>query len=133
VSHENVEIVWNAFHTFGAEGIEAALSFASPDVVWYPTDRWLDDSAYRGYDGMRMLAASFSENFEGFRYDVHDIRDAQDHVVVLADMAGRIKGSATEVSQRLGFVMSGFRDGAFSEVRAFSSWSEALKAVGQEE
>ncbi len=52
MSQENVELVCNAFQTFGAEGIGAALSFFSPDVVWYPTDRWLDGSAYRGHDGM---------------------------------------------------------------------------------
>ena len=130
MSQENVEIVQSAFRTFGAEGIDASLSFVSPDVVWYPTDRWLDDSAYRGHDGMRRLAAAFSENFDDFRYDVHDIRDAQDYVVAVVDMCGRIKHSEAEVSQRRGFVVSGFRDGTFREVRTYPSWSEALKAVG---
>jgi len=129
MSQENVDIVRNAFHTFGAEGIDAALSFFSPDVVWYPIDRWLDGSAYRGHDGMRKLAAAFSENFDHFRYDVHDIRDAQDRVVALVDMTGLIKHSESEVSQRRGFVISGFLDGKFREVRSFPSWSEALKAV----
>ena len=77
MSRRNVETVRNAFDTFGAKGIDAALLFFSPDVVWYPIARWLDDSAYRGHDGMRRLAAAFSENFDDFRYDVHGIRDAQ--------------------------------------------------------
>jgi ketosteroid isomerase-like protein len=51
VSQQNVEIVRNAFRTFSAEGIDAALSFYSPDVVCYTIERWLDDSAYRGHDG----------------------------------------------------------------------------------
>jgi ketosteroid isomerase-like protein len=130
MSEENVEIVRNAFQTFSAEGIDAALSFFSPELVWYPTDRWLDGSAYRGHDGMRRLAASFSENFDDFRFHVLEIRDAQDRVVARVDMTGRIKRSGTEVSQRLGFVVSGFRDGTFREVRAFPSWSEGLKAAG---
>ncbi len=129
MSDENVEIVRNAFKTFGAQGIDAALSFCSLDVVWYPTDRWLDSSAYRGHDGMRRLAAAFSENFDDFRYDVHDVRDAQDRVVALVDMTGRIKHSESEISQRLGFVITGFRDGTFAEIRAFPNWSEALEAV----
>jgi ketosteroid isomerase-like protein len=128
-----VEVVRDAFQTFGAEGIDAALSFFSPDLVWYPTDRWLEGSAYRGHDGMRRLAAAFSENFDDFRYEVHDIRDAEDRVVALIDMTGRIKHSGAEVSQRLGFVVSGFRDGTFREVRAFASWPEALEAVGLSE
>jgi ketosteroid isomerase-like protein len=133
MSQENVEIVRNAFQTFSAKGIDAALSGFSPDVVWYPTDRWLDDSAYRGHEGIRSLVAAFSENFDDFRYDVHDVRDAQDGVVALVDMIGRIKHSGSEVSQRLGFVVSGFRDGTFREVRAFPSWHDALEAVGLEE
>ncbi len=132
MSQANVEIVREAFQTFGAEGIDAALRYFSPDVVWYPIDRWLDDSAYRGHDGMQRLAAAFSENFDDFRYDVNDIRDAADRVVALVDMIGRIKGSTAEVNQRRGFVISGFRDGEFREVRSFPSWCEALKAVGLE-
>jgi ketosteroid isomerase-like protein len=130
MSRENVEIVRNAFDTFSAEGIDAALSFCSPDVVWYTTDRWLDGSAYRGHDGMRRLQAAFSENFDDFRFEVHDTRDAQDRVVALIDMTGRIRHSGAEVSQRLGFVVSGFRDGTFRDVRAFPSWHEALEAAG---
>jgi hypothetical protein len=37
------------------------------------------------------------------------------------------------IRQRLGFVVSGFRDGTFREVRAFPSWDEALEAVGLSE
>ena len=45
-------------------------------------------------------------------------------------MIGRIKPTGVEVSQRLGFVVSGFRDGTFGEVRAFPSWHDALEAAG---
>jgi len=55
----NVETVRDAFQTFSANGIDAALSCFSPDVVWYTTDRWLDDSAYRGHEGIRSLVAAF--------------------------------------------------------------------------
>ncbi len=130
MSQENVEIVRDAFETFSAEGIDAALSFFSPDVVWYPIKRWVDDPAYHGHDGMRRLAAGFSENFDDFRYDVHDIRAAQERIVALVDMKGRIKHSRSEVSQRRGFVVSGFRDGMFREIRSFPSWDDALEAVG---
>ena len=56
---------------------------------------------------MQRFEAAFSENFDDFRYEVHDIRDAQDRVVALVDMIGRIKHSGAEVSQRLGFVIVG--------------------------
>jgi uncharacterized protein len=130
MSQDHVELVRSAFQSFSAEDIDAALSFCSPDVVWYTTDRWLDGSAYRGYDGMRSLAAALPGHLEDFRFEVHEIRDAQDRVIACVDMVGRINDSEAEVSQRLGFVVSGFRDGTFREVRSFPSWSEALEAVG---
>lgn len=79
---------------------------------------------------MQRIEAAFSENFDDFRFHVQEIRDAQDRVVARVDMTGRIKNSGAEVSQRLGFVVSGFREGRFREVRVFASWYEALKAAG---
>ena len=133
MSQENVELVRNAFQTFGEEGVEAAVAFFQPDFVWHTTDRWLEGAAYRGHDGLRKLAAAFSENFDSWGYDVHDVLDAQDSVVALTHMTGRIKNSTQSISQPLGLVVSDFRDGKIVEVRAFASWQEALKAVGLEE
>ena len=133
MSQENVETVRGAFETFSAEGVDAALPYFASDFVWYPTDRWLDGFEYRGHDGVRRLATSFSENFDDFRYEIHEIRALQDRVVALVDMIGHIKHSGSEVSQQLGFIVSGFSDGTFREVRAFPSWHAALKAVAPAE
>jgi ketosteroid isomerase-like protein len=130
MSQENVTVVRDAFHTFNTQGIDAALSFFGHDLVWYTTDRWVDGSAYRGHDGMRRLTAAFTENFDDLRFDVDDIRDAQDRVVALIHMTGRIKGSESPISQPVGLVVSDFRSGAFGTVRAFATWDEALRAVG---
>jgi ketosteroid isomerase-like protein len=130
MSQENVEIVRNAFRAFAAGGTEAALSFFAPGFVWYVTDRWVEDSAYRGHEGMRRLAAGFSDNFDRWGYEVHDTRDAGDRVVALVEMTGQIKHSGGPISQPLGLVVSDFHDETFGEVRAFPSWREALEAVG---
>lgn len=85
-----IDLVRSAFQSFSAEDIDAALSFCSPDVVWYTTDRWLDGSAYRGYDGMRSLAAALPGHLDDFRFEVHEIRDAPDRVVACVDMVGSL-------------------------------------------
>ena len=90
MSQENVNLVRSAFQSFSAEDIDAALSFCSPDVVRYTTDRWLDGSAYRGYDGMRSLAAALPGHLDDFRFEVHEIRDAPDRVVACVDMVGSL-------------------------------------------
>jgi ketosteroid isomerase-like protein len=133
MSHQNVTVVRDAFRTFNTQGIDAALSFFGHRLAWYTTDRWVDDSAYRGHNGMRRLTAAFTENFDDLRFEVRDIRDAQDRVVALIHMTGRIKGSESPISQPVGLVVSDFRSGRFEEVRAYATWQEALKAVGLEQ
>ena len=123
----------DAFQTFGEEGVEAALAFFRPDFVWYTSDRWLEAAAYRGHNGLRKLVAGFSENFDTWGYDLHDVLDAHEAAVALTHMTGQIKNSTQSISQPLGVVVSDFRDGKIGEVRAFASWHEALKAVGLEE
>ena len=131
MASENVELVRKALQAFATGGVEAALPFLSPGVVWYPTDRWLEGRAYRGHDGMRELAAAFSDNFDEWTWgEVHDIRDAQDLVVAAVTMTARIKNSDSPISQRLGLVVSELLDGAIVEVRVFPSWPEALEAAG---
>ena len=130
MSQQNVELVRNAFHALGTGGIEAALSFFATDVVWYTSDRWLEGRAYRGHDGMRQLVAAFSENFDGWAYELEDIRDADDRVVALTYMTGRIKNSRQSVNQSPGLVVSDFRGATFGEVRAFPTWHQALEIGG---
>jgi uncharacterized protein len=133
MSRENVELVRGAFEAFGTGGVEAALPYFSPSFVWYTTDRWLEGSAYRGHDGLRELAAAFSENFDNWGYGVQDVRAAGDRVVALAEMTGQIKNSGTPISQPLGLVIANFHDSMLGEIRAYPSWSEALAAAGLSE
>jgi ketosteroid isomerase-like protein len=130
MSQQNVELVRDAFQALGTGGIEAALSFFAPDVVWYTTDRWPEGRAYRGHGGMRQLVAAFSENFDGWAYELEDIRDADNRVVALTYMTGRIKNSRQSVSQSLGVVVSDFRGATFGEVRVFPTWHQALVVGG---
>jgi len=128
-----VEVLRSAIHVFNTRGIDAALPFFRDDVVWYPTSQWIEESAYRGHDGLRELSTAFSQNFDGLGYEVHDIREANGRVVACVEMAARIRNSGQPISQPLGLVVSGFHDGTFGEIRVFPSWAEALNAVGLEE
>jgi ketosteroid isomerase-like protein len=133
VSQENVEVVRASFEAFNAGGIEALLLLAPPDLAWYPVAEWLEDPVYRGHDGARKLTAAFTENFDDWAWEVHEIRDAGDRVVVLTEMTGQIRDSGVPIRQQIGIVSSDFRDGTAHETRFFRTWQEALKAVGLEE
>ena len=130
MSQDNVDIVRSAFAARQSDGSEAALRFFASDVVWLPAEEWPDGAEYRGHDGMRRLTASFSENFDDLAFDVHELRDVGDRVLVRVDLTGIIKDSGQTIRQPRGFVVSDFRDGRFGHIQTFASWQEALDAVG---
>ena len=133
MSQENVDHVRRSFAAFADDGVEAAVLFATPDAVIYSMPGWPDDAEYHGPDGFRKLAGQWEENFEDFGFEVFDVRDAGAAVVALVDMTGRIKGSRASVNAQIGAVFSDFRDGLFGCSRYFSTWQEALEAVGLSE
>jgi hypothetical protein len=124
--------VRRALEAANVGGVEAALPFYAADVVFYPVAGWAEDAEYRGHDGVRKLNAIFTKAFDDFAWDVREIRDAGERVLVLTDMTGRIKGSAAPIRERYAVVCSDFRDGTFGEVRFFKTWHEALEAVALE-
>jgi len=128
-----VDHVRRAYVAFADGGVEAAVVFAAPDAVIRSMPGWPDDAEYHGPDGFRKLAAQWAENFDDFGFEVFDVRDAGDSVVALVDMTGRIKGSRASVNAQIGAVFSDFRDGLFGYSRYFSTWQDALEAVGLSE
>lgn len=132
MSGENADLVRRAFEVHESEGIEASLRFFAPDVAWYTTDRWLEVDVYRGHDGMRAVQGEWAANFDNWGWAPQAIRDAGERVVVLAEMTGQVKGSGVPISRQLGLVVSDIHDGTMGTIRAYSSWAEALEAVGLE-
>ena len=133
MSQQNVELVPKVMTAFSTGGIGAALPLCAQDVVWYPSTEWLEDPAYRGRDGLRRASAIWTDNFDDVAWEVHEIRDVQERVVVLAELDGRIKDSGVPIREAFGIVVSDFRDGMIGEFRAFLTWQGALEAVGLRE
>ena len=139
MSQGNVEIVRNAFAAYSIGGIESALPFFSPDVVSYPDpeqapllDR-VEKPPYRGHDGARTLDAMWAGAFDDYAWELHEIRDVQEGILVLAFLTGRSKEAGVPIRQRAGVVFSEFRDGMIGQVRYFLTWQQALEAAGLSE
>jgi len=125
-----VELVRRTFEAFSAGGVEAVLPLYSPDVIWYPPPEWIEDAVYRGHDGVRRLTAVWTDNFDDFAWELHEIREVQERVLVLAETTGQIKGSGDPIREAFGVVLSDFRDGTIGEVHFFNTWQQAREAVG---
>jgi ketosteroid isomerase-like protein len=129
MSRETVELVRKTVELFGAGGTEALLPCYATDVVVYSVPGWVEDSLYRGHDGIRRLMALWTENFDDIAFDLHEIREVQDRVLALFELTGSINGSGVPIRQPFGAVSSDFRDGTIGEIRFFLGWDDALKAV----
>ena len=87
---------------------------------------------YKGHVGVRKLIA-WLDDFDDLGWEIHEIREERDRVLVRADLTGRMKASGGVIHQAFGAVCSDFRDGMIGEWRWFRTWPEALKAVGLSE
>ena len=132
MSEENVAIARRTQEGFLEGGIEAALSGFAPDVIAYPFPEWVEDSEYRGHDGLRTLIAIWTDNFDEFEIHIHEFRDLGDQVLCLGETAGKIKGSAQPIRQELGSSTPNFRGGQIGETRNFLSWAQAKEEAGVE-
>jgi ketosteroid isomerase-like protein len=133
MSQENVELVRRVVEAHNAGGAEAMLPYMADDVLWHPVPEWIEDTEYRGHEGVRKLMSIFTDNFDAYALGVKQIKPAGDRVVLLAEQLGRIKRSGAPVRQPMGCVISNIRGGKIGETHFFLSWQEALEAAGLSE
>lgn len=132
MSQKNVEIVRRSFEAYASGGIEATFPFYASDIVWDPGAEWVEETVYRGHEGIRQIDRVFLENFDDYRLQLHDVRAAGDRVVALYEAIGRIKGSTKTIRQPVAIVIDEIRDGKITAVRSYFTWARALHAVGLE-
>jgi len=125
----NVELVSRAFDTFDREGLEPVLPFIAEDVAIHSLPDWPDDSEYRGHDGFRKLTAAWTEHFDGFGFDVEEIRGAGEEVAVRLRLKGQAKVSGMPLADEIGAVFA-FGDDRVREIRYLPTWEDALAAAG---
>ena len=126
---EDVEVVKAAIAAFNRGGIETALQYLDEGIEWVGPPEWLEKHLYKGHEGMREIAAQWTENFDEYRVDPVEFLDADSCVVVLAFQRGRIKGSSVPIENQISYVWT-VRDGKSVHVQVFT-WDEALAQIGR--
>ena len=85
--------------------------------------------SYRGHEGIRDLQRLTAEVFDQFHYEVDDLLDAGDSVLVLGRIRARGVQSGATGAQH-GAVVFHLRDGLIVAYRSYMDRQEALAAVG---
>ena len=145
MSQEYVQIVRAATEAVkNPEGIarlargDFDFSFIDPEIEW-DASRAADvipdlADVYWGYEGISTYWRRWLEAWRYMEFDVQDILDAGDEIVVLIcnqRQWGRYTGIASEIPPFA--LIYPFRDGKVVRFRVFPDHDTALKAVGLEE
>jgi ketosteroid isomerase-like protein len=145
MSQQNVEIVRAATEAVKSpDGIarlargELDFTFIDPEIEWDASQSGdlVPDLAdiYRGHEGVRTYWRRWLEAWRYLEFEVQDILDAGDDIVVLiCDQRqwGRYTGIVSELPPFA--LIYTFRDGKIVRCRILPNHASALKAVGLEE
>jgi uncharacterized protein len=133
MSRKNVELVTRALE--GApDDPEAFFAVFDRDVDWDTSGGALPDTKthYHGIQGVRDFFRRWIGPFDDFGYEVEEVVDAGDSVVLLLHQWGSGKGSGITVDSRFWQVWT-LRNGKVVRFQHFPEKARALEAAGVRE
>ena len=134
MSEENVEIVRALTEAFQRRDYERAGGFYDPEIEWHTGTEGVAPGmagVYRGMDGAREFFERWLSAWTDLRFEIEDIRDAGDQVVLLIGdqtQTGRKSGVAIEFPPH-GFVFT-VRDRKIVRAHWYPDQESALEAAG---
>jgi uncharacterized protein (TIGR02246 family) len=129
MSQEHVEIVRRFFEAWNRGDIAGFIRLTHPDGEFLLPRNLVEGGSYRGLDGLRRAYADLGESWDSVHIDIEEVREFDDHVVVLARNLNVGKHGGPRVEQESAFVLT-IRNGKIAYERPYQSHHEALEAVG---
>lgn len=133
MSEENVANARRAYEHFVATGEPLEAAIHRDFVLDMSTFRgWLERQRYEGLVGLREFIDDWFDTWEeGGAFDVTELREADEKVLVLIHLRGRAKGSGVPVEMEISHLLT-FKDGQQLQLAAYASHAEGLAAAGIE-
>jgi ketosteroid isomerase-like protein len=129
MSQANAEVVRALFEAWNAgEELDAYFSRFHPQLVYHPRADEPDPSPHVGRDAYERLVRGFVDSFSEVTFEVLELIDAGDRVIVPTVLHARMRDSEAEVSDTYVFV-SKIRDGLIVEAWEYRTKEEALDAL----
>jgi ketosteroid isomerase-like protein len=125
MSQENVEVVRASMDAFLAVEFERALSYYCEDVVFQP----LVGGPYHGRSGVAQQMQTWVDEFNDYWFEVDELIDAEDQVVLLWRDGGVGKSSGVRVEQEAATIYT-VDDGCISHARVYADRARAIEAAG---
>jgi ketosteroid isomerase-like protein len=130
MSEENVEIVRALCDAYERGHYEASLAALDEEIEFVsPPDVTGGGRVWHGHEEVRQGVASFLGTWSEYHYEVRNLIDCGDEVLVEGWQRGRGRGSGVEVSESIYTVWT-VREGNVVRQRMFRDRAEALEAAG---
>jgi ketosteroid isomerase-like protein len=132
MSHENLELVRASYEAFARGDFEASINAYTEDTEYDDSRVRPDGGMRRGREALGNSALAWLDTFTEYSFELEDVLDAGDQVVVVSRDRGRGKTSGVEVEHRWGWVVS-VSDGRIARTVLYPGPEEALEAAGLRE
>jgi ketosteroid isomerase-like protein len=133
MSHENVEIVRNAFDAFSRDDIKGVLRLCDENIViTQPPELPGASPQQRGHSGVLEAFEIWPKQWDDYRIEILRMADCGAHVLVTTRQGGRGKQSGIQVEMEIMFVFT-VRNEKIYEMQIFMREDQALEAAGLRE
>jgi ketosteroid isomerase-like protein len=132
MSEENVEIVRRTYEAANRGDLDSANLHVHPEIEFHTYAQSPEAGVYRGKEAVQRYNQGLFEQFESIRFEIEELVDAGDRVVVVSTQHAQPKGGQEEMNVRVIEVWT-IRDGLLAERRSYSTRDEALEAAGLRE
>jgi ketosteroid isomerase-like protein len=132
MSKENMDIVRRTYEATNGGDYDTAESYIHPEIEFHTYGRSPEAGVYRGKEAVREYNEGLFQRFESIRFELEELVDAGDRVVVVTTQRAKPKGSQQEMNVRVAEVWT-IREGLLAERRSYSTRNEALEAAGLRE
>jgi len=127
-----VELARRGYELFNARDLSAFFALFDSTFVYRNRTDEPDARVFRGLEDYMGYVASLFDTFDYLRFDVHEVVDLGEQVVVVTDPLGRGRESGADVRGAYVFLWT-IRDGRAIDVREYATKEEALEAAGLSE
>jgi ketosteroid isomerase-like protein len=132
MAETRTELVRRGYDAWNKGDRSWVLEHMSEDVEWVTPPEDPDPGTYRGYGGVEKFWSQWRAAVGQLNFQVEDIFESGDEVVVTALRSGRGEHSGLEVSDRVMQIFT-FEGDKCVRVREFYDRAAALRSVGAEE
>jgi len=130
MSRENVEIVRRTYDHLSRSG-DFPWDLIDPEVEVHDPPSLPDAEIRRGHEGLRAGLESVTDSFDGLVFEVEQIYDAGEDVVVFVRMYARGKESGVDLDVSVAHLIT-LGNGKLVRIRAMGR-EEAMEAAGLSE